>query len=60
LEVETPHGKGIVLYVTVHGPHMNDVWCVANLKDGQLRHYQTCQLSLSENGMVGVKKEEKP
>lgn len=45
-EVETPHGSGIVLYVTIYGIHTNDIWAVANKEDGQIRHYQTVQLFL--------------
>jgi len=41
MEVETPHGKGIVIYITIMGSFQNDIWCVANKQDGQIRHYQT-------------------
>lgn len=54
-EVETIHGTGIVLYIDTQGPLSNDLWCVANLKDGQIRHYQTLQLKLSSNHTIGVK-----
>jgi hypothetical protein len=48
-EVETPHGRGIVLYVTVYGAYANDLFCVANKEDGRIRHYQTDQISLTRN-----------
>ncbi len=56
LEVETPHGLGIVLYITVYGVHGNDMWCVANKGDGRLRHYDTVQLKLAYNGVLGLNK----
>jgi len=54
MEVETPHGKGIVIYITIMGSFQNDIWCVANKQDGQIRHYQTIQLKLAETGVLGV------
>jgi hypothetical protein len=48
-EVETPHGRGVVLYVTVYGAYANDLFCVANKEDGRIRHYQTDQISLTRN-----------
>jgi hypothetical protein len=53
-EVETPHGAGIVLYVSVYGVHANDMWCVANKEDGRIRHYETTQLRLAFNGAIGL------
>jgi hypothetical protein len=54
LEVETPHGIGVVLYITVYGVHGNDMWCVANKADGRMRHYETTQLKLAFNGVLGL------
>ena len=54
IEVITPHGPGVVVYVTVYGPHANDIWCIATKADGQLRHYQTIQLQLAESGVIGM------
>jgi hypothetical protein len=54
LEVQTPFGQGYVLYCTVYGPHQNDVWCVADKSTGELRHYQTTQLKMTSNGMLGI------
>ena len=48
-EVETPHGRGVVLYITVYGAYANDLFCVANKEDGRIRHYQTDQISLTRN-----------
>lgn len=58
IEVETLHGLGIVIYVTVYGGFANDIWAVANKKDGQIRHYQTIQLKLAESGVLEMN--EKP
>jgi hypothetical protein len=54
IEVETPHGLGIVLYITVYGVHGNDMWCVANKADGRMRHYDTTQLKLAYNGVLNL------
>jgi hypothetical protein len=53
-EVDTPHGRGIVLYVTVYGAYANDLFCVANKEDGRIRHYQTDQISLCTNYTMNV------
>jgi len=57
IEVLTTHGPGIVVYITVNGGFQNDIWCVANKKDGQLRHYETIQLKMSESGVLGMNEE---
>lgn len=54
IEVDTPHGRGIVLYITVYGVHGNDMWCVANKTDGRIRHYETTQLQLAFNGAIAM------
>jgi hypothetical protein len=53
-EVDTPHGCGVVLYVTVYGAYSNDLFCVANKEDGRIRHYQTDQIRLTRNWTLGV------
>jgi hypothetical protein len=54
VEVETPHGRGVVIYIDPQDSFANDIWCVANKANGQIRHYQTIQLKLSETGVLGV------
>lgn len=53
-EVDTPHGVGVVLYVTVYGAYSNDLFCVANKEDGRIRHYQTDQIQLTRNWTLSV------
>lgn len=53
-EVDTPHGRGVVLYVTVYGAYSNDLFCVANKEDGRIRHYQTDQIQLTRNWTLTV------
>src|SRR5580658_5386286 len=55
IEVEAPHGLGIVLYIAVNGSHQNDIFCVANKDTGQLFHYETVQLKLARNATLGIK-----
>jgi hypothetical protein len=54
IEVDTPHGRGVVLYITVYGVHGNDMWCVANKQDGRMRHYETTQIQLAFNGALNM------
>ena len=56
IEVETPHGRGFVIYITIYGVHGNDMWCVANKQDGRLRHYETTQLRMAYNGVLELNK----
>ena len=51
IEVDSPHGRGIVLYITVYGVHGNDMWCVAQ-QGGRARSGITRprQLQLAFNG----------
>ena len=53
-EVDTPHGMGVVLYVTVYGAYANDLFCVASKEDGRIRHYQTDQIRLTRNWTLTV------
>lgn len=60
IEVQTQHGVGIVVYITVYGPHNNDVWTVANKKTGRIRHYSTRHLKLAPNFTFDINTNEKP
>lgn len=53
-EVVTPFGEGVVLYVDRRGQHSNDVWCVADKENGQLRHFSTIQLKLAKNSTLDI------
>jgi len=48
LWVNTEHGVGLVLYVETFAQD-NDIWTIANQKDGKIRHYNTQQITLSKN-----------
>jgi len=55
IDVETIHGPGLVIYIMPMDSFANDIWCVANKKDGQLRHYETIQLKLMPNYTLGIR-----
>jgi hypothetical protein len=60
IEVETHHGRGVVLFVTIYGPHNNDVWTVANKKTGRIRHYSTRHIKLAPNQTFDINPAENP
>ncbi len=47
--VHTPIGVGIVMFVTDYGWNENMVWTVALEETGEIRHFQTTQISLYKN-----------
>jgi hypothetical protein len=52
--VNTPHGRGIAVFIIDYGPQINTVWIVANIKDGVIRHYESNQITLSSNYTLGI------
>jgi hypothetical protein len=47
--LNTPHGQGIPLFLIDYGPQLNTVWVVANCQDGKIRHYDSNDITLTEN-----------
>jgi hypothetical protein len=60
IDVETHHGLGTVVYITVYGQFNNDVWTVANKKTGRIRHYSTRHLKLAPNFTFDINPNEQP
>jgi hypothetical protein len=52
--VETPLGKGVVLFVTDYGWNTNVVWTVTMLEDGTVRHFQTTQIKFSKDHVWNI------
>ena len=55
LYIDTPHGKGIALFIIDYGPQVNTVWVVTNLETGKIRHYDTNQITVSKNYTLDLK-----
>jgi hypothetical protein len=55
LYVDTPHGKGIALFIIDYGPQVNTVWVVTNLENGKIRHYDTNHITISKNHTLNLK-----
>ena len=53
ISVETPIGKGIVIFIVDYGWSSNMVWTVA-LEDGLIRHFQTTQLKMLSDHAWGI------
>jgi hypothetical protein len=49
IPVKTIHGEGYVLYVKDGDGWENDIFCVVDCQTGELRHYNTRQISIHEN-----------
>ena len=57
--VETPHGEGVPLFLIDYGPQMNTIWVIANVKDGQIRHYDSSDIKLTTNWTLHVNDKKK-
>ena len=53
IKVNTPLGKGTVIFVVDYGWSSNMVWTVA-LDDGLIRHFQTTQLQMEPDHAWGI------
>ena len=58
--VNTPHGEGQVLFIIDYGIHQNTIWVVANMNDGKIRHYDSNDLSITENHTIKMNKNQLP
>ena len=59
LWVNTPHGKGLVLFIMDYGLHQNTIWVVTLKDDGKIKHYDSNQISVEINHTVDFNKEDK-
>lgn len=58
LWVNTPHGKGIALLVIDYGPQQNTIWVVALKESGQIKHYDSNQITLEVNYTLDLNKKD--
>jgi hypothetical protein len=47
--MNTPHGQGVPLFIIDYGPQINTIWVIANCQDGKIRHYDSNDITLTEN-----------
>lgn len=52
--LNTPHGESIALFIIDYGPQINTVWVVANKLDGSIRHYDSNQITLTQNDTLDI------
>jgi hypothetical protein len=48
----TPLGLGQALLVIDYGCHENSIWVIAIKKNGNIKHFNSNQISLSENNTL--------
>ena len=53
LWVTTPLGDGQALFLIDYGPHENTVWVVALEKKGEIKHFNSNQITLCANHTFG-------
>ena len=52
--VNTPHGKGILLFLMDYGPQQNTIWVVALKEDGKIKHYDSNQIHIEINHTLDI------
>lgn len=56
IPVITPLGEGMAIYVTSGGVFEDDIWAVALMDGGQVRHFISSDIKVWQNGTYGIKK----
>ena len=54
IPVNTPHGEGYIMYVNDSGGFENDVFCVVLCETGNIKHYNTTQITVIRNQTYGI------
>lgn len=49
IPVLTPIGEGYAIYVTNSGTFENDIWAVALIKGGHIKHFRSDQICVYKN-----------
>lgn len=47
--VNTCFGLAHALFILDYGPHLNTIWICASNDDGQIRHFDSSQISITTN-----------
>ena len=56
--VKTPHGEGYAIYVESGGMFENDIWTVCLCDSGEIKHYNTTQITMCKNGTFDIKEKQ--
>jgi len=56
IEVKTPLGKGWALLVIDYSININSIWVVSLNSNGQIKHFESNDIFVVENPMLGHKK----
>jgi hypothetical protein len=59
LTVNTPFGEAQVLFLIDYGIHRNSIWVCASFSDGKIRHFDTNQISITNNHTLNFNLENK-
>jgi hypothetical protein len=59
LWVNTPHGPGHALFIIDYGYHQNTVWVVALKDTGEIKHYDSNQVTVEKNFTADLNLENK-
>lgn len=59
IPVNTPHGEGYAIYVQSSGMFENDCWTVCLCNGGEIKHYNTLQLTVIKNATFDIHEKEK-
>jgi hypothetical protein len=52
LPVNTPHGKGLALFIIDYGLHANTIWIVSLFESGEVKHYDSRDIRVERNWTV--------
>lgn len=53
--VETPHGRGQVLFLIDYGVHENTIWVVGIEETREVKHYNSNQIKIEFNNTLSYK-----
>jgi hypothetical protein len=59
LTCNTPFGEAQVLFIIDYGIHRNSIWVCASFSDGKIRHFDTNQITITQNHTMSFNKEDK-
>lgn len=57
--VKTPHGDGQALFIIDYGEHYNTIWVICLVDGGQIKHYDSNQISITTNYTLSIQNKHK-
>jgi hypothetical protein len=52
LPVNTPHGKGLALFIIDYGIQANTIWVVSLFENGEVKHYDSNDIRIERNWTI--------